>query len=273
VRLLPDYMPGKTRLGRWLICPFRRIKPALLEDGQRFSYILPSYVEPIAQHLFTFGAYERPTVKFLASSLPKGGTLIDVGANIGALAIPIAKERPNASIICIEADPKLHRVLRENVKNNACTRVQTLCCVVGASDQESVPFYRAPDESFGMGSVGPQFGADPVYLRQARLDQLLAEAGITVVDVIKIDVEGAELSVLRGATRILCSNHPPVIVFEFADWAEGRLLGQHPGDAQGFLISQGYRLFRLEADGTRGPEFAEPMRQGTMMIIALPPSE
>jgi FkbM family methyltransferase len=270
VRMLPNGTPGKTRLGRRLLWFFRGVKPAML-DGWRCRYILPSYVEPIAQHLFTFGAYEKSTAEFIIGCLPKGGTLIDVGANIGALAIPIAKERPDASIICIEADPELHRLLQENIKGNDCIGVQALCYIVGANDQEMVPFYRAPDESFGMGSVGPQFGVAPVYLRQARLDQLLSHAGLKVVDVIKIDVEGAELGVLRGASHMLCSNQPPAIIFEFADWAEGRISGQLPGDAQSFLLAHGYRLFRLEADGSCGPEFTEPRRKGTMMIIGLPP--
>jgi hypothetical protein len=119
LRLVPDHVPGKTRLGRMLLRPFIGIKPASLGDRQRCSYVLPSYAEPIAQHLFTYGAYESATLKFSVNCLPEDGVLIDVGANIGALAIPIAKGRPNASVVCIEADPELHRLLQENVRNNA----------------------------------------------------------------------------------------------------------------------------------------------------------
>ena len=61
LRFLPDHVPGKTRIGRWLLRPFLRIRPALLRDWKRCNYVLPSYAEPIAQHLFTFGAYERAT--------------------------------------------------------------------------------------------------------------------------------------------------------------------------------------------------------------------
>lgn len=273
LRLVPDHVPGKSRLGRWLLRPFFLVKPALLKDGQGCTYALPSYAEPIAQHLFTFGAYESDTVKFVLRFLSEEGVLVDVGANIGSIAIPVAKARPQASVLCIEADPDLHRLLLENVRTNGCTTVRTFCCLVGASDQGSVPFYRAPDEHFGMGSIGPQFGASPLYLRQARLDDLLAQAQIDLIDVIKIDVEGAELGVLRGAMRILGSHRPPVIVFEFADWAEARIFGQQPGDAQSFLLEQGYRLFRLKADGSPDDELTAPARHGTAMLMALPPSK
>lgn len=91
------------------------------------------------------------------------------------------------------------------------------------------------------------------------------------VDVIKIDVEGAELGVLQGAQRLLGSERPPVIVFEFADWAEARIPGQRPGDAQSLLFRAGYRLFRLEPDGRRGEQLLAPVCHGAGMLLALPP--
>jgi len=60
-------------------------------------------------------------------------------------------------------------------------------------------------------------------------------------------------------------------VFEFADWAEARIPGQQPGDAQAFLLASGYRLFRLERGGRIGEELLAPMRRGTAMLLAVPP--
>jgi hypothetical protein len=105
LRLVPDRLPGKTRLGRMLLGPFQSRKPAVLKDRAGCIYVLPSYAEPMAQHIFTFGTYERETQKTIVNFLPERGTFIDVGANIGAVAIPIAKARPDVSIVCIEADP------------------------------------------------------------------------------------------------------------------------------------------------------------------------
>src|SRR5262249_13394872 len=111
----------------------------------------------------------------------------------------------------------------------------------------------------------------PIMLEQRSLDTMLAEMNIHQPDVIKIDVEGAELGVLRGAARLLASERPPVIVFEFADWAEARIPGQRPGDAQAFLIASGYRLFYLERDGRTGQELLTPVCQGFAMLLAIPP--
>jgi FkbM family methyltransferase len=271
LRLVPDRLPGKVRLGRMLLRPFLSLTPAVLKDRAGCTYILPSYAEPIAQDIFTFGAYERDTHDVILKFLSEKGTFIDVGANIGALAIPIAKARPQGSIICIEADPDINRLLRDNLNRNGCKRAEIMPCVAGASDGQIVAFYRAPDDKFGMGSLGPQFCEAPIMLKQRSLDAMLTEMDIGRIDVIKIDVEGAELGVLRGAQRLLASEQPPTVVFEFADWAERRIAGQQPGDAQSWLLEKGYRLFCIERGGRVDKELLAPMRSGAGMLLAVPP--
>ena len=197
LRLIPDRLPGKTRLGRMLLRPF-------LRDRAGCTYVLPSYAEPMAQQIFTFGGYEHGTQQAILKRLPERGSFVDVGANIGTLAIPIAKARPDASIICIEADPRIHRLLHENLNRNGCGHVHLMSCVAGPTHGQ-VPFYQAPDDQFGMGSLGPQFNSAPVMLEQRSLDTILTAMNISRIDVIKIDVEGAELGVLRGAEGLLAS--------------------------------------------------------------------
>jgi FkbM family methyltransferase len=231
---------------------------------------LPSFAEPIAQHIFTFGVYEPDTQRAILEFLPERGTLIDIGASIGALAIPIAMARPDASIVCLEADPDICCLLHQNANRSDCVRLRIISCIVGEADNELVPFYRAPYDKFGMGSLGPQFGTVPIMLRQRSLDSLLTELDIEQIDVMKIDVEGAELGVLRGAQQLLHAERPPVVILEFADWAEARMQGQQPGDAQRMLLSSGYRLFKLEIGGCLGRELVAPLRSGFSMIVALP---
>ena len=271
LRLIPDGLPGKTRLGRMLLRPFMSRTPAVLRDDSGNVYVVPSYAETIAQQIFTFGSYERDTVKAICTFLPKGGTFIDIGANIGALSLPVAKALPCVSILCIEADPKLHLLLQQNVDRNNCKQVHVISCVAGANDGQSVAFYQAPDDKFGMGSLGPQFNAAPIMLKQRSLDRILEDLHFDTVDVVKMDVEGAELKVLQGARRLLASKRPPVIIFEFCDWAEERIAGQKPGDAQASLLGNGYRLFCLEKAGSLGQELLTPLRHGFAELVAVPP--
>jgi hypothetical protein len=121
-----------------------------------------------------------------------------------------------------------------------------------------------------MGSIAPQLGASPLALAQHRLDEVLDELATDNVDVVKLDVEGAEFSAVRGLSRRLTSLRPPAIVFEFADWAETRIPGKEAGSAQVFLLSFGYRLFQLGRGGRLGKRVERPIVSGSTMILALP---
>jgi hypothetical protein len=92
------------------------------------------------------------------------------------------------------------------------------------------------------------------------------------VDVMKLDIEGAEFGSLRGLSRRLRSPRPPALVIEFIDWAETRIAGQPAGSAQQFLLSLGYSLFRLARGGRPGERIERPVTTGYTMILALPSS-
>jgi FkbM family methyltransferase len=162
-------------------------------------------------------------------------------------------------------------VLRRNVIENTRSNIAIFPYLAGPAADAAVPFYRAPSHKFGMGSVGPQFGGPPIGLEARPLDDLLDELGIADVDVMKLDIEGAEVGALRGLARRLTGVRPPVVVFEFADWAEARIPRQTPGEAQVFLTSLGYRLFRLGRGGAPGAALDRPLIAGSAMILALPP--
>jgi FkbM family methyltransferase len=239
----------------------------------RFGNVLelPDLREPIALHLFAFGVYEPDTIAAILMRLSHTGVYLDVGANVGALALAVAARRPRATIVCIEADPENAKVLRQNVLENKRSNVTTVECLAGPLPDPAVPFYRAPVNQFGMGSIGPQFNTQPVMLGQRTLDDILDELSIVDVDIAKLDVEGSELGVLRGLIRRLTGARPPAIVFEFADWAEARVSGQSPGDAQAYLLSKEYRLFGFNRQGRPTIALVAPQTAGSRMILAVPP--
>ena len=184
----------------------------------------------------------------------------------------LPEQRPNASVICIEADPNLHGFLQENVRNNSCAGVRILCSVLGAPTKSRFHSIVRQTRVLAWGRW------------RLSLALLLSICGKCALMTFLLNSDcgrrchqdrcrGRRARRASRSTRILSSNRRPVIVFEFADWAEGRIIGQHPGDAQAFLIAHGYSLFSLEPDGTRGAQFTRPVRQGTMMIIAMPPAE
>jgi FkbM family methyltransferase len=272
VRAVPDRLGGKTRLARLALRPFLNSGIARIPD--RFGNVLhvPSLQGPISVGLFGYGVHEPDTLAAILRQLRPSGVFVDVGANIGVLALPVAACRPDARVICIEADPGIVSFLQRNVAENQRWNVRVVRCLAGPIDDRQVSFYRAPAANFGMGSIGPQFDTPPVTLVQRPLDDVLDELSVDDIDVVKLDIEGAEFGALQGLRRRLTGPRSPAIVFEFIDWAETRIAGQAAGNAQRFLLSFGYSLFRLARGGRPGERIECPVTTGYAMILALPPS-
>lgn len=241
-RSLPGFK-GKERLLARLLGKRLDATDADIRTRSGITLRVPSLREPIAFHLYCNGVYEPETIAAILAHLPQGGTFVDVGANIGAIALEIATRRPDARVIAIEASPAIVPYLRHNIDRNALTNVQLV--PIAASDRAGdIDFYLPPAAKFGMASVAPQFGVAPVRVPAQTLDTILDDLGITNVDVIKIDAEGAELDVIRGAHGLLTNASKPAIIFEFVDWAEARL--HTTGDAQRELLGLGYTLALMD---------------------------
>jgi len=245
-RYIPPEMPGKTRLARRILENSLRTQDIDLHDQQGCTFLVPSLYEPIAFHLLIDGVYESATMKFLLRFLKPGDTYVDVGANIGIFVVPVAKKlSPSGLVLAIEPSPGIFPYLRANIEKNGVSRVHLRQCAAYDSEIQDLDFYEAPPEHFGMGSLAPQFNRKPVSVDARTLDDILIEENIHHVNVLKVDVEGFESAVFRGAKKLLTSDRPPLVIFEFCDWAECRAPGVKAGDAQKLLKDYGYQIWRL----------------------------
>src|SRR5271165_2502584 len=124
VRAVPDRLRGKMRLARLALRPFLNGRMARIPD--RFGNVLhvPSLEEPMSEGLFGFGVHEPDTLGAILDRLRPSGVFVDVGANVGALALPVAACRPDARIICIEADPQIVSLLKRNVAENGRSNIR-----------------------------------------------------------------------------------------------------------------------------------------------------
>jgi len=270
LRLLPAGTRGKTRTAKFILRPLLRTCDVTLRDRDGCRYVVPSLREPVAFHLFFDGVYERETLQFLFSRMGPGSTFVDVGANIGAMTVPVARRvGATGRVVAIEASPRVFRYLAHNIAVNGISNVRLRCCAASDSKATALPFYEAPAECFGSGSVGPQSDIRATGVPAEPLDDILAGENIAHVDVLKVDVEGFESAVFRGAAHLLNGPNAPIVVFEFGDWAEARTPRMKVGDAQRLLREYGYTLWRLSDFGRRDARPLDgALLEGGAMLVA-----
>jgi FkbM family methyltransferase len=237
----------------------------LVRDRAGNQMLLPNLLEPGGLCVAVDGGYELEIIKFLENRLVSNSVLVDVGANIGFLTVPLA--RRTARVIAIEASPKIQPYLRQNVRLNGLSNVTIVDCAASLPGNSIVPLYIPPMSHFGMASTAPQFGVEPIFVPASPLDTILDTLGISDVTAMKIDVEGYEAHVLLGARKLL--SRGTTIVFEFMEWAENRAFPGKAGWAQEILFDAGYRLWELPQFLRGGPPLTAPLRKGTGNIVAL----
>ena len=265
-RRLPLFK-GKQKLARLVLKEAINNKKDLWIKGKfGCEYLVPNLIENIGFEIFINGIYEEEISDFIAEKLPADGIFLDLGANIGAISIPLQKKRKDAKIVCVEAAPWIFKYLQQNLERNHAQTVHAINKVLFYTNDEEINFY-SPAVKFGKGSLSPVFTDKIVKVNTVKLDSLLENLKYPKVDIIKIDVEGYEYHVFKGAIQLLVGKDAPDILFEFADWAEEQAKGINIGASQQILREMGYRIFYFKEKGEM-EEVKEILQKGFFMLYA-----
>lgn len=142
--------------------------------------------------------------------LRPGDVFLDIGANAGAVAVSVAVKRRDVTVFAIEPQPHLARLIKISARLNEVD-VQVLPVLLG--DEDGLAELFVPGQATHASVVARAAGTPSMTAPITTLDALIAKQTVPVPATIKIDVEGSELNVFRGARRLL-REHPPAIVFE-----------------------------------------------------------
>jgi FkbM family methyltransferase len=193
------------------------------------------------------GWYEPQTVQVISDLLRPGMTFFDVGANMGQYTLMAAGL--DCKVHSFEPAPVMFGFLSGNVKQVA-DRVKIN--QLGLSDNdEPVTLHMAKPHNVGSTSMRSDptcASGESFQVACETMDHYIERNGIAQVDVIKIDVEGAELNVLKGAEKLLSSPQRPAIVLEFEEEAQRRF-GSSCAQLTSFLKAHGYELQRVTPQG------------------------
>ena len=155
------------------------------------------------------GTWERTTQEFWKSQCADAEVVIDVGAYLGVYSIIASKVAPGARVIALEPNPWTFEKLKENLSLNAPANFELHNLAAGSSDAELqmiVSSDRLTSSGASISSADTE-GLNTFKVQQVTLDHLVQSA-----DLIKIDAEGWELPVLQGATELLRSSSPTLVL-------------------------------------------------------------
>jgi FkbM family methyltransferase len=232
--------------------------------------------EGIDLAIYLFGAFEVETTRFLGRLVQPGDIVLDIGANIGAHTLPLARGCAGGGrVYAFEATAYACGKLRRNLELNpgVAHGVEVIHCIL--SDQMGGKGESQIVSSWSV--VGPPTGRDALAgvaksvgdAQVLTIDHWAEQSGLTRLDLVKIDVDGHEPEIFAGARRTL-GRYRPKILMELAPYCHAG--AQSKFHEQMFELERlGYRFRRL-GRGARPLPFAElaatVQREGSINVFA-----
>jgi FkbM family methyltransferase len=200
----------------------------------------PTFERWLYLRMHRLGFMGRNARSFLENHISPGMRIVDIGANLGLYSVLMARlAGPTGRVIAFEPDPELFASLQQNARLNG-VRVEGHNLALGAAAGE-LTLHKSIINSGDnhLGALETPLFRRAVATTVVRLDDVLPQLA---VDLIKIDVQGWELEVLRGMGATLAANPSVQIYFEFCPNGYARA-GSSYGELIAFLRNAGLRIF------------------------------
>jgi FkbM family methyltransferase len=207
------------------------------------------------------GDFEKQDLQHFLSAARDGDVVFDAGANVGAYCVPVARQCRQARVIAFEPIPLNAALLRASALLNGLDNLEVVQACVSNTTGD-IEFSVSEDSAYSsIIDTGRKSEAARLRCRAVTLDAHCAAMGIASPDLIKVDVEGAELCVLRGASRAFADSKsgPRLVMVELYD-QNLQAFGTSIGEVVDLMTSRGYRPYVL-VEGQRVPFLAEHHNQ------------
>ncbi|MGI5393903.1 FkbM family methyltransferase [Streptomyces sp. CA-251251] len=246
---------GKAALAaRWLNPRLRdhpRRRVVRVRSGDLFAVDTQDLIQ---RYLYLFGVWEPHMTAWLRRRLRPGDTFVDVGANIGVFSVLAARlVGDEGRVVAIEASPDFHHRLVRHGRLNGRGNIRAVNAAVSDS-RRTLTFVLASSRNMGANSIVPYDGpAEATFEIEARpLPELLDPAEIAHARVIKIDVEGAEGSVVRGMAPMLGTLRPDAEVGVEVTPERMARLGDSVEELLAVMRDAGFHVYRMANDYAPG---------------------
>jgi FkbM family methyltransferase len=196
----------------------------------------------VTQTLLMTEMWEPEVTQWVTSSLKPGDVFVDVGAHVGYYTLLAGKlVGESGKVVAVEPNPATFARLERDIALNQFKNI--VAQKVACTDQETtLKFFQAPIDNTGTSSINKTNAheGNEISVPGVPLDKIIQDLGIKRVDLVKIDVEGAEMMVLGGMTNIIATYHPKVSIELKDDLLKN--MGSSLEAAKALFLKNGYTL-------------------------------
>ncbi len=162
-----------------------------------------------------FYHYEEAEKGEILQAMPADGVFIDIGANIGLFSLFVARLFPRARVFAFEPHPRLHRCIQKTAHDAKLSHLEAHQACVSRADGQIQLLINSNDSgghTTDASQIRDSEKQSELTVKAAALDRFVKDKNLGRIDVIKIDVQGAEWDVLLGAQESLRRFKPKILV-------------------------------------------------------------
>lgn len=207
--------------------------------------------DPVVSGALTLRSYEKEEIDFFIKWFEPGMTFVDVGANVGLYTGLALHKSHTTRILCMEPDKTSGYYLTQTIQSNKAAGQQdnvTFFPVAVSDSKGQLTLYKNSQNKGDNRIYSDPLCDERETVESDTLDHLCEKAGISAVNYLKVDVQGAELKVFLGAQKILSQSSDCIVMTEF--WPYGlRQCGGTPDAYLSLLRELGFTLYELSGRG------------------------
>lgn len=213
-----------------------------------FDIIVDPIIGKVLERIvYFYGGYEEGTINIMKKNLRNGDIFVDVGANIGLMSLAASRfVGKEGAVFSFEPEPEIFAILQSNINLNKAANINAYNAALGSTKGKAT-IYTNLDVSRGAASLikPPQKNCEGKEVLVETLDEFALNNNLTNIRMLKIDVEGWELEVLKGAKTQLGGPEAPILCVECTTLHAQ--YGGNPEDIYKFIKSvNDYSCYKLK---------------------------
>jgi FkbM family methyltransferase len=231
--------------------------------------------DQLSRAMYSSSTYEPNTLSVLRTLLSAGSIFLDVGANAGVFSVVASRwVTPGGRVYAFEPSAREYARLLDNIQLNGIEGIVTPVRAAMSATPGRAMLRVASAQYGGLNTLGTEFpyeGVDTAGIEEVEvttLDAFVERRALPRIDVVKMDIEGAEAAALAGAERTLSELRPALVLELFARSLATN--GASIGDVEQHLRDASYRCFRIDDETAALVPVPDLAALDEQNVVALP---